>query len=909
MNLEVTPGTIQQQRERLERISPVYTQWLKAHPKYWEWLVQAHNKDEDFRFSAFASVWESIFKKPFESEEAFIKALQQFRRTLCLRIAFREINGLCSIENSMRELSLLAEFCLNQVCNYFWEALEKKLGAPWDETLQQPARYGILGLGKLGGQELNFCSDIDLIFFFQGKGQCREKSRLNNTEFFHTFFTAVSGALQKQTDQGFLYHVDLRLRPDGTSGPIVHSYDALQQYYWERGRTWERLALVKARPVGGDLPLGRELLEELNPFRYPRFAPPKLLEEIAGHKVRIEREILGRDKLDKDIKSGYGGIREIEFLAQALQLLHAGKYPFLQTVSTLKALNQLERYNLFPTEDIVFLKKSYLFLRRLENCLQMREERQTHALPNSPETLAAIARTLGFASFNEFHRTLNETRLGVQAIYKRLFPQAPTIEPLQDWIVFLSKKQLTDRLKRQLEKWFGTSERVQEAIRLFILGKEPQTVTQEHIHLFLGVSANFDTLLPELAQPLESLKAVSAFIDSYGITRKHFFKSCTLNPSLFKILALLFDRSEYIQKLLCKHPEIIEEVILEAPLRQKPIQSIIYEIEKLPQDDTFPQYFWLYIKAEQVRLCISELLYKTPAETIETDFTHLADAAVHTALKKTGLEKEIGVIALGKYGAREITLGSDLDLFFIAKDTEEKYTVAAKSVIQLLQTPHPLGKLFEVDLRLRPYGQDGPLVTTFSGLAQYHEGAAKNWERQVLCRARFVAGPESLKETFEEFQQTLLYSQPLSDEDLTAIWEMRLHIEHTKAAADPQLHYKAGPGGLLDIEFLVQIMQLRYCYHHPQLRCPNTRYLLETLDSLGLISKDLCRTLLLFYNYLRNMERCLRRSKNAAVDVLEKDSHVLAKWLGFKSSDDFWTYYLQGLTHTRATLEKLIETL
>ena len=909
MTPEATAGNTQQQRERLERISPVYTQWLKAHPEVWEWLTQAHNKDEDFRFSAFTSVWESTFKKDFTTEEDFIKALQQFRRTLCLRIAFREVNNLSTVQNSMHELSLLAEFCLDRACTYTWKALTEQLGTPWDEDRNKPARYGILGLGKLGGEELNFCSDIDLIFFYQGKGQCNEKSRLSNSEFFHRFFAKLSTALQKQTDQGFLYNVDLRLRPEGDAGPIAHSYEALQKYYWDRGRTWERLALVKARPVGGNLALGRELLEELHPFRYPRFAPPKLLEEVAGHKVRIEREIVGQHKLDKDIKSGYGGIREIEFLTQALQLLHAGKYPFLQTVSTLRALNQLNRYNLFPKEEVSFLKEAYLFLRKLENCLQMREERRTHTLPSSSATLELIASTLGFDCLDTFHTQLNEVRQGVQKIYKRLLPHTDSVESLQDWILFLSKKQLRANLKEQLEAWFGSNENTQEVIRFFILGGDTQAITQEHIHLFLGIAGNFEQILPELAQPLSTLKAVSHFIDSYGITRKHFFKSCALNPSLFKVLCLLFDRSPYIQKLLCKHPEIIEEVILEAPRRQKPVKRILQEIQKLPQGEDFSQYFWLYVKAEQIRLCISELLYKIPAQTLEINFTRLADAAVHVALKKAAPNGELAVVALGKYGSEELTLGSDLDLLLIAQEHKEEHTAAAKAFIQLLQTTHPLGKLFEVDLRLRPYGQDGPLVCTPSSLEDYHQGPAKLWERQALTRARFIKGPESLKHTFDDFNNKLLYSGAISEEDIKAIWDMRLHIEKTKAATNPELYYKAGPGGLLDIEFLAQVMQLRYCNQYPELKNPNTRHILESLDSLGLVSKDLCQSLLLFYNFLRNMERCLRRSKNAAVDVLEKESQVLAKWLGFETSDDFWAHYHKGLTQTRTTVEKLIKTL
>ena len=370
--------------ERLDRLAdfcPVYRTVILQHPEYFPWLENPANRDEQFRFGAFQNIWKAEFERSFKTPRERLSALQRFRRKMSLRIAYRDINGLADITDSLTELSLLAEFCLQSVTRLTRSKWEENLGQPWNDEEDRPARFCILGLGKLGGGELNFCSDIDLIYFFEIRGFTRingRQTQYSNTEFYSRLSREITSLLQERSEDGFLYNVDLRLRPEGNSGPIARSLAALENYYSAAGQTWERLALIRARPVAGDVDLGGELLESLNSFRYPLHPPPSLLSEVAGVKIRTEKEIVGLEALRRDIKSGHGGIREIEFFVQALQLINAGRNPFLQTHSTMAAIDQLERYQFIKGTDAKFLRETYCYLRRIEHRLQMREEEFDH---------------------------------------------------------------------------------------------------------------------------------------------------------------------------------------------------------------------------------------------------------------------------------------------------------------------------------------------------------------------------------------------------------------------------------------------------------------------------------------------------------------------------------------------------
>jgi glutamate-ammonia-ligase adenylyltransferase len=914
--------------DHLALASPLYAQTLLQFPHYCLWLEEPHNLYADFRNQALLDEWRTFATAADDSltdDEIYLSRLRRWRRLVSLRIAYRSVNELSSEKNTVGELTRLAEFCL-RACYFLalkrWTA---RVGQPWDEAENRPARFCVLGLGKLGGGELNFSSDIDLIFFHEGEGRCRRDDgagAFTNAEFFTKVAETLSSMLSAQTADGFLFRVDARLRPDGAHGPLAPSFEAIEDYYASAGQTWERLALLKARPVAGDLTLGSELLENLHTFRYPRHPPPSLLAEIAAMKARTEREVTGSAALARDVKSGPGGIREIEFIVQTLQLLHAGRYPFLQTHATSVALEQLARYGLLGREDAQFLNGAYWHLRRVEHRIQMRDEAQTHLLPADPAELAAMARSLDFPTTAAFQKDLQATRDRVHALYQSFFAGQAGDEAFETWWTFFTTASVPPAVAARLQRWFGdessrgggTEPGAAQALRVFACGDHRHIVNREIVSRFQHLTASFDAFMPELARPLETLNRIARFAECYG-PRRRFFESCAANPQLLRVLALLFDRSTSIHELLCAHPEILEEVLRPEILRKrKGAADLARELAAGPAGADFPGWLWLYARAEQVRAAIGELLGFLRVEEVETALSLLADAVLRHALARVEGGERLLVVALGKYGGAELTLGSDLDLMFLA--TEAEAPAAAPTVhalLALLRQGGPLGAAWELDLRLRPHGEAGPLVAAPAALRAYHApgGAAQFWEKQLLTRARVVAGPAALAEEFRGLADELLYRAPLAAADEHTLWAMRERIERERdATVPPGCAFKTGAGGLVDFEFFAQTMQLRHGQAQPRLRPPGTRQVLRGLASLGLISADDAAALLANYDFLKRIEIMVRRDSGRDTSTLAAtpgERAVLARWLGFADESVFWTEHTRRLHETRARVLKLLD--
>ncbi len=904
--------------ERLADASPLYARLLRRHPDYCLWLEQPQNRDTPFRYQALRDEWRTFAAAPGEAitqDDIHLSVLRRWRRKMTLRIAYRDANGLAPPSTTVGELTRLGEFCLRECCDLSLRQWTRRYGEPWDEELGRSARFCVLGLGKLGGQELNFSSDIDLIYLYEGEGQCRKDGQpgvFSNVEFFTKVAETITSLLQTQTADGFLFRVDVRLRPEGAYGPLVRSLAGLEHYYAAAGQTWERMALIKARPVAGDLALGAELLESLHAFRYPRHPPPSLLAEVAAMKTRTEQEVVGSQTLTRDVKSGHGGIREIEFITQAFQLLHAGRYPFLQTHATTAALDQLVRYGLMQAGEARFLEEAYWFLRRVEHAIQMREEHQTHALPADDAEVAAIACTLGFASVGEFQHQLDTVRTRVRRIYEGLFRGEAGDSEFQDWWEFFTSPRTPPVLAGRLRRWLGPADGAADELRLFVCGDRGQQVNRELVVRFQHLVDTFDEIMPKLAQPVPTLRRIAHFAERYG-TRQQFFNGCAANPQFFRVLALLFDRSTFTYELLGAHPEIAEEVLRPEVLRKrKDAAALVAELASGPAGAGHAAWLWLYVKAEQVRYAIGELLGFLSIEQVEASLSLLADAVLAQVLRQLDPRQSLLLVALGKYGGSELTFGSDLDLLFVAREAE---AAAAEPVVRelqrLLRHGGPLGAIFEVDLRLRPHGDAGPLVTTPGVLRAYHAGGSgQAWERQLLTRARIVAGAPELAADFAAFVTDLLYRAPLAGPEAAAMWAMRGRIERERGAVSPpERAFKTGAGGLVDFEFLVQLLQLRHGHALPALRQPGTRRGLRTLADASLIPAGAAMQLLASYNFLKRIEILLRGDTAKAVSVLAASAEArapLACWLGFADEASFWTEHCRRLVETRRTVLSLL---
>ena len=905
--------------ERLADASPLYARLLLQHPEYARWLEEPRNREINYRYQALLDEWRaSTAAVPTEElarDEPYLSLLRSWRRKMTLRIAFRDANGLASTPITVEELTRLGEFCLRECYLISLRQWTRRYGGPWDEDLDQPARFCVLALGKLGGQELNFSSDIDLIYLYDGEGHCRKEGQpgaFTNAEFFTKVAENTTNLLQAQTADGFLFRVDVRLRPEGAYGPLVRSLASLENYYAAAGQTWERMALIKARPVAGDLALGAELLENLQSFRYPRHPPPSLLAEVAAMKTRTEQEMVGPQALARDVKSGPGGIREIEFITQSFQLLHAGRNPFLQTHSTTVELDQLVRYGLMQAGEAEFLSEAYWFLRRVEHAIQMREEHHTHALPADAAEITAIARTLGFSSAATFEQQLKALRTRVRQIYEGLFRRDAGDRDFQEWWQFFTSPNTPLAVDERLHRWFGPAAGASDELRLFVCGDHGHPVTRELVVRFQHLADPLDDILPKLALPVPTLRRIARFAERYG-TRQQFFNGCAASPQFFRVLALLFDRSAFIYDLLAAHPEIVEEVLRPEILRKrKGAAELAGELAAGPADAGHAEWLWLYVKAEQVRYAIGELLGHLKVGEVEASLSLLADAVLQHELQRLDPAQKLLLVALGKYGGAELTFGSDLDLLFVAADSDAAAAEPTVRELQrLLRHGGPLGAAYEVDLRLRPHGDAGPLVTTPAVLRAYHAGSsAQPWERQLLTRMRVVTGPASLAAEFGAFVSELLYSTPLEDDAAAAIWAMRDRIERGReVASPPERAFKTGAGGLVDFEFLVQLLQLRHGHAFPSLRQPGTRQGLRTLASAGLIPGEAAARLLEHYDFLKRIEILLRGDSNRAVSLLAASPEArapLARWLGFADEAGFWAEYCRQLAETRQIVLSLL---
>lgn len=894
---EDLPHEASERLEVLANHSPLYKQFLNKHPEYWAWVEKPENLNRNFRYSALESVWAQFCKE--EEALPFMQRMRRFRRLISMRIAYRELNGLSSIETSLSEQTRLAEFCLTCVCETFYADFKTQYGEPHNDA-GKPSAYTVIALGKLGGQELNFCSDVDLIYAYSGGGYCLKGARqtsLSAQDFFIRFFQKITMALQKQTDEGFLYHVDLRLRPEGEAGPLACTASKLEQYYWQAGQTWERMALLKARPIAGDKALGEELMEALNPFRYPRSAQANFLEEVALVKTKIDAED-ERRPVEDNIKKGHGGIREIEFIVQAMQLLHAGKNPFLQTTSTLEALAQLSKYNILNPEEYQLLQESYLLLRAVENRLQMKEEQQTHVLPKNEEAEISLLQPLS-QDKNSFHTK----RAAVRALYEKILPQTDLAQSAASWIGFLSGKSPEPKLALKLSKWFGEGEETQYRFRTFLCSKDTRSISPEFLRLLLVIVSQFETLLPTLATPLETLERVGAFAQRYG-SRKQFFKACGLNPALLESLCYLFDRSPYIFELLSRHPELIEELMYEANRKLKSVEELTHEMKQLPTDDKFEKYLWLYVKTEQVRIILGQVLWHANLSHVEQGLSDLADAAVQHILSRVDPKGTLAVVACGKWGAQSLTLGSDLDLLFFTQEAAQETLAKAQQFLRLMQKNHGGSPLYEIDMRLRPYGQDGPLTCTLDSFRMYHHSQAKLWERQLLIQARVVQSAEEFTTQWTNLHTELLYTTPITTAAVNMIWEMRIRLEMEKTKQmDPFRHVKAGPGGLMDIQFFVEAMQLKWGPQDKGMRQKGVTACLMHLAQRNIIPERMAARLIEHYNFLRRIEHLLRTHKGQPINTLEKDNMRIARLMGYPSSFAFWKDYQKRAKGTRNAVE------
>ncbi len=788
--------------------------------------------------------------------------LRRFKTREMLRIALREIAQAAPLEQTALELSCLADLCVQEVLAGWDTALRAELGDP-------DSHLCILGMGKLGGKELNYSSDIDLIFAYSEEGS------LNPNFTYHQFFNRLGEHIVRTFSEthpeGSLFRVDMRLRPEGDSGPLTRSVDSMENYYSGYGETWERMAMAKARCIAGDEALGYEILQRLQPFVYPRYVTPEMIEEIAHTKGRLEREVAGIKNRHRDLKNGYGGIREIEFVVQSLQLLHGAHHPFLQQPSTLKALDTLSSTGVegLTHEDTLTLRAAYRFLRTAEHRIQIEAERQTHTLPADEDAMRRLASSLDYESVGAFESHLQEVREGVRKIYDAHF-QAERPAAVLEFEGFRDPEravQLFDELRGAGPKG----------------GLAPRTR-----RIFAQLEPSLLKELKLAAEPDLVLNQLSRFVKAYG-TSGALYELLLQYPRLLELYRGIFDASPVLGELAIKHPDLVESVARERDLDEELTVERYLERERsgyaAASAKGVDEKDWLreFRRFEWFRILLRDVMKVTKLDGILREYTALAEACLIQVLNSLGVADSVTVIAMGKFGARELSFGSDLDLVFIGQDTS-----AAQAVLREYGRISPLGGIDEIDTRLRPEGENGPLVHSINGYHQYFSsGRAQFWEAQALSKARPVSGPESdafltmAKEEWSRFgRATDLMEQ------VGAMLE-RVHAE--RSHEDGFNDFKTGRGGMMALEFAVQAQQMRH-----QIWAPNTLEAAARLRDARHWTEEQRARLEACYRFLRRVSFVLRRYHIKSRSRLPENAQELeglACRLGYENVESFLNHY------------------
>lgn len=790
------------------------------------------------------------------SEDNF-RALRMWKGREMLRIALREVAEVASLEETTSELSQLAKICVEEVLAHWNTELRNRLGSP-------QADIAILALGKLGGRELNHSSDIDVIFLYDEEGQVSPS--LSHHEWFNRLATKVFETFASSHPAGPLFRMDLRLRPEGSAGPVVRSLASLENYYAGFGETWERLALIKARRIAGNEELAYDFLREHQPFIYPTTATPELLDEVAAIKRRIERDIVGHENLDRNVKLGTGGIREIEFVVQALQLLHGARHAFLQETSTLKVLPALAELELLPRNEARDLEHAYRFLRRTEHRLQIEDEQQTHTVPEESEALNRLARSLGFPGPPEFLETLQMHTARVRAVFTRVVSERP-----QD--------------KESGEEQFALFRDPAAAVKSFTdLGK-----ARGSFHIAPRTRQIFRKLQPmvlrELAgavDPDAALVQLVRFVEAYGL-RSLLFELLVANPRLLELLVRTFDSSRYATDLLIRRPALLEEVTRPGMLdRSISVERHLAALQSSGATAENLDPARAYRQMHSLRTLLRDVLGLIDLSTLQREQSALADACltfVHSLIDRAS---ELTLIALGKFGGRELSYGADLDVLFVGENTR----VAQEILVQMVRATGE-GALGTLDARLRPEGERGPLTVPLATYSAYYAGRAQLWEIQSLTRARPVCGRGG--EAFLEMAKAVWSEAGQRDDLFPLIDAMRERIRRERGSGSEILDFKTGLGGLIEAEFLVQARQMRAAAWAPQFS-----FAVNDLTRLGVFSAETEAGLLRGYEFLRRCESNLRRWENKSVSSLPADEDEqtnLSRRLGVKDLSTFGEQY------------------
>lgn len=811
---------------------------------------------------------------PIADENSLKTALRRLRKQVLLRLIVRDLSGLAHLREVMDTATTLAEVTLSRAHRCLSTWLKPQFGTPIGEESGKPQDLIVVGMGKLGGGELNVSSDIDLIFAYPEEGETDGPRHLSNHEYFARLGKQLIAALAELTGDSFVFRVDMRLRPYGDSGPLVGSFPMLEQYYETQGREWERYAWTKGRVICGEG--GDELMAFMTPFVYRKYLDFGAFASMRDLHAQIRREVAKRE-LHDNIKLGPGGIREVEFAVQVFQLIRGGQRPELQLHPTTAMLDLLEQKHLIPIQAVREMRDGYVFLRNLEHRLQYLEDAQTQTLPQNDADRQLIAETLGFASYGAFMEVLDQHRSRIERHFEQIFaaPQSSQenhpLAPL--WQGALSE---TDAVARLRELGYRRPEESRSRLESFRQGAR-------YAQLPEGSRARIDALVPPLVEvaarfpnPDETLERVLHLLETVS-RRSSYLALMTEYPQTLHQVARLCSASPWVSQFLALHPILLDELLdtraLLAPQDRAQLTVALRTQLDAAEGDTERQMDILrqFKQAQTFRLVAQDLADMVTLEKLSDYLSELADLILEevTRLAWNGLRVKhretpaFAIVGYGKLGGKELGYASDLDIIFLYDDdhpdAQEHYAKLGQRINTWLTSFTPAGLLYETDLRLRPDGASGLLVSTLEAFEKYQKESAWTWEHQALTRARFCAGTPKIGAAFDRIRHEVL-TQPRDVAKLRQeVLEMRQKMHDGHPEKTGLFDIKQDRGGIIDVEFLVQFLVLAHSHAHPELtRNLGNLALLKQAGELGLIPADLAEEVRDAYRLLRQTQHQLR---------------------------------------------------
>ena len=909
--------------------SQILTNTLLKEPSYIDWLSRpetlAKSKTKDMMTRDLYEMAGEEFQKI-----NILSPLRKFKKREYIRIGLRDLLGKAELQETVKDISNLADVCLQAAYEHGGRKLRKKYGTPYyqdEDDNWKESEFSILSMGKLGGSELNYSSDIDLIYIYtSNKGETRPADEgdssvcsISNHEYFSKLALEISKSLNEITSEGNVFRVDLDLRPEGKSGEIVNSLAGCEVYYESWGRTWERQALIKARVSAGSENLGKEFFEMIEPFIYRRSLDFGAIEEIKSMKHKINKNLKGKHSKG-NIKLGFGGIREVEFFVQAYQLLLGGRDKSLRARDSLGAINTLYEKNILTEEDHDHLREAYIFLRTLENRVQITFGLQTYLLPDNESDLAVLGRKMRISGDSQkslADNLISEYESHTQFVGKLFAEQ----------FIEKEKREAAEKISLEWDRSrIGEEQFTESQIAEIPLLPDPKRAYRfleslrdgaPFSHPSVQSIQEFYSLIPKIfrqcakvPRPDAAIENLCRFVEATG-ARESFVNLFQENEKFLELLLILFGSSGMLSQNLIRRPDLVDVLTdMDSIYRFKQADKIQEGLNRALNNssgfDSKSMVLRRIKQAEELRIGVRYLIKEADLAGTLEDLSNLADVILATVYRIAceELEKKFKhsnlcdfcIIGMGKLGGHELNFGSDLDVLLVydegGKESPEEgfaayYAGLSQLIYKLTSEMTNAGYAYKIDTELRPEGDAGVLVLSVEGYEKYFQTRARIWEQQSLVRARVVAGNAKVGKKFIESSQKFVYQDKFEYGALIEISRLRERMEQELAKeATKGKNVKLGFGGLADIEFAVQILQLIHGKKFPRLRGTNTLSTLQSFVALGLVHQVIGEELQDSYLFLRNLECVLRIIRQTPTKNLPKENKELApvaRLLGYEA--------------------------